>query len=331
MRKIGLRTEKKCAKCGLIKPLSEFHKNCESADGRVYNCKKCSNHPRIINRNPVEKTCSMCKKIKPVSEFHKESGSSDGYRSNCKACAYTPNPRKPIPLLTEKVCNICKILKPASEFYQQDNRLHYACKTCFSKNIEENKFKIKLNNTSDRIRQLILDTPFKICKKCGESKTISNYQIKRSRKDGIDPQCKECRSKTRNAKYDNHKDLPPAEYELWRLERKKQSKIVNDNLKHEVLAHYCPGGIVKCQDPYHIHDCLVITDLHLLTLDHINGDGHKELNKYGHRFGGRVFYRWLRMNDYPRDDLQVLCILCQFEKAYRNKEYSGRKNIPKNP
>lgn len=33
---------KKCTKCGELKPLDEFYRNKRTADGRRYNCKKCS-------------------------------------------------------------------------------------------------------------------------------------------------------------------------------------------------------------------------------------------------------------------------------------------------
>tara|TARA_Y100000593_G_scaffold69925_1_gene128371 strand:- start:690 stop:1400 length:711 start_codon:yes stop_codon:yes gene_type:complete len=33
--------EKKCGKCGVVKPLDEFHKHKKLKDGRQYNCKEC--------------------------------------------------------------------------------------------------------------------------------------------------------------------------------------------------------------------------------------------------------------------------------------------------
>lgn len=36
-------TQKKCSKCGEIKPLEEFNKNPRSSDGKAYQCRECAN------------------------------------------------------------------------------------------------------------------------------------------------------------------------------------------------------------------------------------------------------------------------------------------------
>lgn len=50
-----------------------------------------------------------------------------------------------------------------------------------------------------------------------------------------------------------------------------------------------------------------------LTIDHINEDGNKHLNKYNKRYSGRQLYRWLEKNNYPAG-FQVLCWCCNSAK-----------------
>ena len=71
-------------------------------------------------------------------------------------------------------------------------------------------------------------------------------------------------------------------------------------VKAEVINHY--GG--KC-------NCCSEDRLVFLVIDHVNGGGHKEHQVVGH---GTVFYRWLRKNNYPTDNYQVLCHNCNFAK-----------------
>jgi hypothetical protein len=69
-------------------------------------------------------------------------------------------------------------------------------------------------------------------------------------------------------------------------------------LKFETLKEYA--------DPLKCNICSV-TDIRILTLDHINGDGRKELRRLGIK-GGAGYYRYLRDNKYPdKENLQVLC------------------------
>lgn len=44
-----MKTEKKCAKCGEVKPIDEFHKNKYKKDGRISRCRFCISLKYVIN------------------------------------------------------------------------------------------------------------------------------------------------------------------------------------------------------------------------------------------------------------------------------------------
>lgn len=55
--------------------------------------------------------------------------------------------------------------------------------------------------------------------------------------------------------------------------------------------------------------------IEFLSIDHINGGGHKHRKKTG---GGTSFYLWLKRNNYP-PGFQVLCYNCNQAKGYYGK------------
>jgi hypothetical protein len=116
-----------------------------------------------------------------------------------------------------------------------------------------------------------------------------------------------------------HKELPPKEYEEWRIHVNDLHKTEKRRIKAEVFSHYSQGEI-KCANPYHLHN-EDITDLDILTLDHINGDGYKHKDKNGRRIGGVDLYRKVIKWGFP-NDFQVLCANCQLKKMMVNNEHS---------
>lgn len=83
-------------------------------------------------------------------------------------------------------------------------------------------------------------------------------------------------------------------------------KRYNQKLRLEVLVHY-GGNPPKCV-------CCGETLYKFLSIDHINGGGHKERLKYG--MGSRGLYIHLR-NEFP-DGYQVLCMNCNWGKRMNN-------------
>ena len=90
-------------------------------------------------------------------------------------------------------------------------------------------------------------------------------------------------------------------------QKKRWSFQFHVAVKLAVLSHYGPQGKLQCAWP----DCAV-TDVDLLSLDHINNDGARDRNsKRGG--GGVALYQRLRTQDYP-EGFQTLCHNHQWKK-----------------
>jgi hypothetical protein len=84
--------EKKCTKCGIVKPLSEFYPNIfNKKDGRRYRCKQCELTPPTSYKVITERLCKKCGKVKPISEFPAFRLSSTGHNSTCRECMHMTN------------------------------------------------------------------------------------------------------------------------------------------------------------------------------------------------------------------------------------------------
>lgn len=89
-------------------------------------------------------------------------------------------------------------------------------------------------------------------------------------------------------------------------------------IKLEVLSHYGPNGMLQCSWP----DC-EITDIDMLSLDHVNNDGASE-RKNGYRGGGGIAtYQRVRRDGFP-EGYQTLCHNHQWKKELmRRREQRG--------
>jgi hypothetical protein len=94
---------------------------------------------------------------------------------------------------------------------------------------------------------------------------------------------------------------------------KKAVLAQNLAIKREVLTHYGRKGALRCC----WRGC-TITDLDMLTLDHVNNDGaaHRK------QIGQRTLYRWVRKNNFP-DGFQTLCGGHQLKKQILLKRSSS--------
>lgn len=91
-----------------------------------------------------------------------------------------------------------------------------------------------------------------------------------------------------------------------RQERRDKERVWRQKIKIEVLGFYS-DGIPEC------NSC-GITDLRVLSIDHLENNGGKHRKEVmSANKGGSRFYAWLKKNNYPKS-YQVLCMNCQFIK-----------------
>ena len=83
-----------------------------------------------------------------------------------------------------------------------------------------------------------------------------------------------------------------------------KDKEYRERIKLKVYNHYTHNDI-KCK-------ICGFKEIHALSIDHINNNGAYMRKNKIHGLG-RDFYVWIIKNNYP-DDLQVLCMNCQFIK-----------------
>ena len=166
----------------------------------------------------------------------------------------------------------------------------------------------------------------KKCDTCKLERSFDCFHRNRRNKDGFHTTCKECKKIVDKRYQENNKDkikIRRHDYYLGNKDTiiKKVRKYIDENpdrrciwsrqvrlrLKREVFAHYCGTIDIKCA-------LCPETDINLLSIDHINGDGAKHRREMMDRsFGGNRLYRWLRKQGYP-DGFQVLCMSCQYKK-----------------
>jgi hypothetical protein len=99
-------------------------------------------------------------------------------------------------------------------------------------------------------------------------------------------------------------------YKKNKKEVLRKARIQHQEIKKFVLTHYGEGkpACVLCG----------YDKLNALSIDHIDGGGHKHRQQVGTR-GGQI-YGWLIKNNFP-EGFRTLCMNCQFLERYRMLEY----------
>lgn len=112
---------------------------------------------------------------------------------------------------------------------------------------------------------------YKICRKCNISKPIVDFSYRESNRDGRDTMCRKCSAKI--------------------------SLIAVRRRRYLILEHYS-NGIPKCA-------CCGEEKIEFLSIDHINGGGHKHRKS----IGGQKIDQWLLQQGFP-DGFRILCHNC---------------------
>lgn len=157
------------------------------------------------------------------------------------------------------------------------------------------------------------DTIDRTCKKCGETKGLSEFPVYRVDTGYRRYECRACndaRVRKHHEKNKAHRlnrarerySKDPSKY--WPQVRKDRAKELARErlivLRDKVFSHY--GKTCAC--------CGELNPL-FLSIDHINNDGAEM--RMVHGVGVRL-YRWLIKNGFP-PGFQVLCLNCNIGKA----------------
>jgi hypothetical protein len=133
---------------------------------------------------------------------------------------------------------------------------------------------------------IIKSSSQKFCEPCGNERTREQQRTSSARR------------------YKNHPEESRKYQREWR-------RINDPEIKTEVLTHYGKDGCLLCCWP----DC-EISDLDMLSLDHINNNGKEERDR-GLRGGCEGYKRLMRENFPP--GFQTLCFNHQFKKEFLRK------------
>lgn len=340
--------QKKCTKCGLVKPLSEYYYH--TLRGKYVphsECKECTKQ-RVKNyrsNHPINKDVA---KIKSKIYYDKN---KDIILQKCK----DSYPRRKLRVhennkdyYIEHHDEICQKRKQ----YRQDNKdkintrmkQYYHCHPEKAKTkYQKRKDKIK-ESSKARYARIKLDVMMHYgngictCVHCGfndiraltidhingngadhrkDNKDIRGnhiywWLIKNGYPEGYQTLCMNCQL---IKKYNNK--------EYYKNGIKQSSKCTENasiyyanrkiKIKTDVLTHYGDGKCtcIKCG----------FSNIVALTIDHMNGNGaeHRKENRY---VRGSHVYEWLRKNNFP-DGYQTLCMNCNFIKRYENNELNS--------
>ena len=120
---------KKCSKCSVKQPNSNFTVNKAAKDGLSYWCKACHKAYRDEKSPPKgpktsmvgsKKRCSRCKTIKELNQFHLNPKNPTGRVAYCKECSFeyyrTRNATRKRVKGIQKRCSICGVTTEANRY-----------------------------------------------------------------------------------------------------------------------------------------------------------------------------------------------------------------------
>lgn len=122
---------------------------------------------------------------------------------------------------------------------------------------------------------------------------------------------REAQKKWRLKNKDKYREQMRVFSKKWRAENPDKVKAnryaTRDKLRTDVLEAY--GN--KCI-------CCGENTRQFLAIDHINNNGASHKRSLGLK-SAQAFYTWLRINNYPKENFQILCHNCNMAKGFYGK------------
>jgi len=175
---------KYCRTCLEFKPLSEYVKKCNGADGYRATCKLCKKTgvSYIIKE---QKPCKRCWKVLPLSEFSPNKVCRDGHKNVCRNCSKEIYSKKKVVCnISEKECNRCGKTKSISEFNKNKNEkygLTASCKQCL-----KNAPKMRRYGINQEEYDELLAYQGNVCAICGKTELVIDKRTGKKRDLSID-------------------------------------------------------------------------------------------------------------------------------------------------
>jgi hypothetical protein len=156
------------------------------------------------------KRCSRCAEIKPLGEFYKTANGA--VQSRCKECMnWCAKWRRENKALGKSpavhgavLCPMCRETKPVFEFYTNESRKIDAgsqCRSCRKKRRDKTA--------------LLPGMQEKTCTKCGTTKSLTEFCVRKQQAGGFRSQCKICLARKDRQYYQTHKQISNDGNRAW--------------------------------------------------------------------------------------------------------------------
>jgi hypothetical protein len=136
----------------------------------------------------------------------------------------------------------------------------------------------------------------KTCSKCKQEKLLDRFSRSKRHSDGCMAWCKDC-----CAEY--QKNYRPVYYAANKENCDNNTKHSNRRLRAEIIDGL--GAVCSCCGE---------TRRNFLSLEHINGGGHK--HRQSHKYNQRSLYKEIIREGFPRDKYTLLCFNCNCSRGF---------------
>jgi len=161
----------------------------------------------------------------------------------------------------------------------------------------------------------------KICKGCGEDKSLEEYYDQPKGKYGKNSRCKACFSKYRRARYRNSGDVERRKNEVWRknnLERDRAAKRRYSQTPRGIyssLKHSCANNEHRRPLKITLEDFLDWWEFIPKTCEYCGLTGKQSQQIFGGRIKRLTIDRVDNSKDYEKDNIALACAKCNYIKG----------------
>lgn len=161
----------------------------------------------------------------------------------------------------------------------------------------------------------------KRCFTCGETKPRDAFRRDASKRDGLDPNCRDCSNARQRARRLADPEGAREQQRQWRRDHPAQARELDrrrnlrDRDKRNAYKRGVRAELRRIVFGHYGMQCTCCGSTEQLSIDHINGDGgaHRKKIFGNNKMPSESMYRWIIANGFP-SDLQTLCKPCNHSK-----------------